>query len=109
MSPSGLPTVDVPAVEGVSTSQDGFPSDAGAEREESAEDVEVVRDPKPRGTLEEARSREHQMTHLPKKPFLPSLLQGENPTCAETEKVLEIPPGCRGQETTDQVWRASYG
>ena len=30
---------------------------------------EVVKDPLPKGTLEEAPSRAHQMTHLPKNPF----------------------------------------
>ena len=30
---------------------------------------EVVKDPRPQGTLEEAQSRAHQMTHLPKNPF----------------------------------------
>ena len=74
MSPSGSPTVAVPAVEGVSTSQDGFSSDAAAEAEESAEDVEVARDPKPKGTLEEAQPREHQMTRLPKSPLWRRLL-----------------------------------
>ena len=37
--------------------------------EEPADEVGVVRDPKPKGTLEEAQFREHRMTQFPKDPF----------------------------------------
>ena len=74
--PRGPTQIAVPAVEEAAPSQGGFPSDgavAGSDPAEpsgeSADDFEVVRDPKPKGTLEEAQSREHQMTHLPKSHF----------------------------------------
>ena len=38
-------------------------------------DAEIVRGPRPKGTVEEAQSREHMMTHLPKNPSVRSAQQ----------------------------------
>ena len=59
------PPTAVSAVEEALSAQAAIPSDV----EESADEAGVVRDPNPKGTLEEAQSREHQMTHLPKNFF----------------------------------------
>jgi hypothetical protein len=74
--PRGAARVAVPVVEEAAPSQEGLPSDDTAAADdnavpegESADDAEAVRDPTPKGTREEAQSREHQMTHLPKNHF----------------------------------------
>ena len=41
----------------------------GAPTAEAGVPPEVVRDPPPKGTLEEAQSQAHLMTHMPKNPF----------------------------------------
>ena len=83
--PHGPTQIAVPALGEAPPSQGGLPSDgavggsanlepdAPAEPAEPsdvpADDVEVVKDPRPKGTLEEAQSWEHQMTHLQKNPL----------------------------------------
>ena len=47
--------------------QGGVP--AGVHADDSADEVAVVKGPKPPRTLAEAQSREHMMTHLPKNPY----------------------------------------
>ena len=84
------PQIAVPAVEEALSAQAVIPSDV----EESAGEDGVVRDPKPKGTLEEAQSREHQMNHLPENKPLRILLHVEDPTDAETEKVPKADPTC---------------
>ena len=46
-----------------------FPAIGGAPTAEAGVPPEVVRDPPPKGTLEEAQSQAHLMTHVPKNPF----------------------------------------
>ena len=74
--PQGTVPVAVPAVEDAVPSQEGLSSDvSGAADDEAvtdddpAEAADAVKDPKPKGTREEALSREHLMTHLPKNPL----------------------------------------
>ncbi len=53
--------------------------------DDPAPEAEVVTGPKPKGTLEEAQSREHQMTHLPKT-ILRRLRESKDATQTEDEE-----------------------
>ena len=75
--PSGPSCSAAPAIGGSLAAEAGLPpgDDAlidlsdEAPAAEAGVSSEVVKDPLPKGTLEEAQSRAHQMTHLPKNPF----------------------------------------
>ena len=69
--------VAVPATEGIPIVEASLPPDdevpidpsGGAPAAEAGVPPEAVRDPPRKGTLEEAQSQAHQMTHMPKNPF----------------------------------------
>ena len=92
---SALKKAAVPATDKVVPPQEGLPFPADAAGEDVGPpyppgdlpaEPEIIGNSKPKRTVEEAQSKEHQMTHLPKNPFCGVCSKAKIATQTEEEK-----------------------
>jgi hypothetical protein len=99
LPPCGPTAVAVPAA----VVDTGQPGPSGAE-EVSEGDCDEVLDSKPKKTLEEAQSREHRMTHLPKNPHCEVCSKAKMQRKPKRSKSFKPSAAERGQTFADKFW-----
>ncbi len=103
LPPCGPTAVAVPAA----VVDTGQPGPSGAE-EVSEGDCDEVLDSKPKKTLEEAQSREHRMTHLPKNPHCEVCSKAKMQRKPKRSKSSKPSAAEWGQAFAYKVWRAGH-